>query len=140
MTYPELENLVQTGQLKREKPSQSEIQGPITSGQARLNDSTNTQNSLEGRFDLAYNAAHALAHAALRRLGYRSDSRYTVFQALPYSLGVPAEVWRMLAKCHTLRNGFEYEGMSNVDDRLVHDLIEAASAVRSALADAMKKT
>lgn len=140
MTYPELENLVQTGQLKREKPSHSEIEGLITSGHARLNDSTNTQNSLEGRFDLAYNAAHALAHAALRRLGYRSDSRYAVFQALPDSLGVPAEVWRMLAKCHTLRNEFEYEGMSDVDDRLVHDLIEAASAVRDALADAMKNT
>jgi hypothetical protein len=36
--------------------------------------------SLESRFDLAYNAAHALCLAALRWHGYRSGNRFIVFQ------------------------------------------------------------
>jgi hypothetical protein len=38
---------------------------------ARLTDSAKNSNSLESRFDLAYNAAHALCLAALRWHGYR---------------------------------------------------------------------
>jgi len=33
-----------------------------------------------------------------------------VFQVLPLTLGVGPKVWRMLAKCHDLRNVGEYEG------------------------------
>ena len=84
MTSPELENLVRIGKLKREAPGASEMEGLIRSGEARLGDALNAQLSLEGRFDLAYNAAHALALAALRRLGYRPENRYVVFQALPH--------------------------------------------------------
>jgi hypothetical protein len=38
------------------------------SGLARLKDAANAGLLLEGRFDLAYNAAHALCLAALRRV------------------------------------------------------------------------
>ena len=61
------------------------------SGENRLADAANPSLSLESRFDLAYNAAHALASAALRRLGYRAENRYVVFQALPHTLGLPVE-------------------------------------------------
>lgn len=133
MISTELENLVRIGQLKRESASESEIAGLEHSGDARLRDASNTDLSLESRFDLAYNAAHALALAALRRLGLRSESRYTVFQTLPHTLGVPPGVWRILAKCHGLRNQAEYEGMLEVDERLVDDLVAATDAVREAL-------
>jgi hypothetical protein len=83
---------------------------------------------LEGRFDLAYNAAHALALAALRYRGYRSDNRYVVFQTLPHTLGLPTETWRVLAKCHERRNLAEYEGVLDVDQRLYADLMVAAEA------------
>ena len=56
---------------------------------ARLHDAQNTTLALESRFDLAYNAAHALALYALRRQGYRSENRYLVFQVLPHTLGLP---------------------------------------------------
>jgi hypothetical protein len=62
----ELENLVRMGQLKREPPVASEVGGLLRSGEARLADATKQSLSLESRFDLAYNAAHALALAALR--------------------------------------------------------------------------
>ncbi len=76
MPLPQLDNLVRAGQLKAELPAQSEIDGLIRSGTVRLKDAGNAANSLESRFDLAYNAAHALSLAALRWHGYRSENRY----------------------------------------------------------------
>ena len=87
------------GQLKIEARNQSEFVGLVRSGQARLNDAMNETLSVESRFDLAYNAGHALSLAALRWHGYRSGNRYVVFQALPHTLGVGPEVWRVLSKC-----------------------------------------
>jgi hypothetical protein len=132
-TSPELENLVTIGQLKREAPAGGELEGLRKSGEDRLKDSKNTTLSLASRFDLAYNAAHALALVALRRAGYRSENRHTVFSALAHTLGTPPPTVRVLLKCHLLRNQAEYEGHFDLDDRLVGDLILAAEAVRKAL-------
>jgi hypothetical protein len=129
----ELDNLVRTGQLKREPPVTSELSGLRDSGEKRLADAANPALALESRFDLAYNAAHALAAAALRRLGYRAENRYVVFQALPHTLGLPLPVWRVLMKAHSVRNRAEYEGTHEADERLVADVVNAASAVRDAL-------
>jgi hypothetical protein len=85
------------------------------------------------RVSMAYNAAHALCLAALRRHGYRSGNRYIVFQLLPHTLGLGPEVWRVLSKCHDLRNLGEYEGDLNVDERIVADLIDACQAVAATL-------
>jgi hypothetical protein len=98
-----------------------------------LNDAQNATLSLESRFDLAYNAAHALCLAALRKQGYRAKNRYIVFQVLPHTLSMGPEVWRILAKCHDMRNLSEYEGDINVDARIVADLIEAAKKVSAVL-------
>jgi len=133
MSSVELDNLVRIGKLKREPAAATEINGLIRSGERRLADAEKQTLALESRFDLAYNAAHALALAALRRLGYRSDNRYLVFQTLPLTLGLPAETWRVLAKSHEARNLAEYEGELEIDERLVTDLIESARAVQVAL-------
>ena len=133
MTSSELDNLVRIGQLKREAPSESELAGLLRSGEARLADATKAELSIESRFDLAYNAAHALALAALRRLGFRSSNRYVVFQTLPHTLGVSTSTWRLLAKCHDLRNRAEYEGSLDVNERIVDDLIEAVRSLHGAL-------
>ena len=79
--------------------------------------------------DLAYNAAHALCLAALRHAGYRPRNRYVVFQTLPHTLDLGPEVWRVLAKCHEIRNLGEYQGDLDVDDRLMTDLLAACQAV-----------
>lgn len=96
-------------------------------------DAANTTLTLESRFDLAYNAAHAYCLAALRWHGYRPTNRYIVFQVLPHTLGLGPAVWGVLAKCHDVRNLGEYEGDLNVDERLVADLVEACKAVAAAL-------
>ena len=128
-----LERLAQIGSLKREPPDQRETDGLVRSGRVRLRDAQLQGLSPESRFDLAYNASHALALAALRRAGYRSDNRYLVFQCLPHTLGVGAEVWRVIALCHERRNRAEYEGDADIDEQLVRDLVSAAEKVLAAL-------
>jgi hypothetical protein len=133
MTSPELERLVGIGKLKREPGAQAEIDGLVRSARSRLTDARHPALALESRFDLAYNAAHALSLAALRWRGYRSDNRYLAFQSLPHTLGVAPAVWRVLATCHQRRNALEYEGYLEVDERLLADLVNAAEAVYEAL-------
>lgn len=133
MTSP-LENLSGPGKPLTAEPSDArELEGLKRSGLARLRDARNVSLALESRFDLAYNAAHALCLAALRSKGYRAGNRYIVFQVLPHTLGLGPEVWRVLDKCHHQRNVAEYEGELDVSERLVLDLIAACDAVRVAL-------
>lgn len=98
-----------------------------------MRDAENSSLSFESRFDLAYNAAHALALAALRRAGYRSDNRYLVFQALPHTVGLETAHWRVLAKAHELRNLAEYEGQFEEDERLLTAVITATKLIQRAL-------
>lgn len=132
MTSP-LENLATTGALKREPLDANEYVGLVHSGRVRLADAENAALALESRFDLAYNAAHALSLAALRRHGYRSESRYTVFQSLAHTLELEPRVWRVLDSAHKLRNLGEYRGTLNVSERIVGELITATRAVLNAL-------
>ena len=124
------ENLCGPGKpLKAEPPDAKEFAGLKRSGLARLKDAGTPSLSLESRFDLAYNAGHALSLAALRWHGYRSGNRYIVFQLLQHTLGLGPEVWRVLSKCHDLRNLGEYEGDLNIDERIVTDLLAACRIV-----------
>ena len=78
-----LDNLSRPGgSLKPEPPDAAETAGLLRTGRARLADASNTTLALESRFDLAYNAAHALCLAALRAKGYRGSNRYIVFQII----------------------------------------------------------
>jgi hypothetical protein len=130
----ELANLARIGKLAVEPGTPDEIGGLLTSGRERLADARKGNLALSSRFDLAYNAAHAFSLAALRWHGYRSDNRYLVFQALPHTLGLSATTWRILAKAHEVRNTAEYEGRSDIDATLLRNLIDAAEAVRAAVA------
>ena len=134
MTSSPLANLSGPGKaLKAEPPDDAELAGLIHTGKARLTDARNTALALESRFDLAYNAAHALCLAALRAKGFRSSNRYIVFQVLPHTLGLGPEVWRVLDLCHSKRNLGEYEGLLEINPRLVADLIEATQKVADAI-------
>lgn len=128
------ENLCGPGKpLKAEPPDAKELAGLVHTGRARLADAQNPSLSLESQFDLAYNAAHALSLAALRAKGYRASNRYVVFQLLPHTLGLGPQVWRVLDMCHNKRNLGEYEGLMDVDERLLKDLIAATQQVLAAL-------
>lgn len=133
MAHDNLENLVKIGKLKTEPASEAEIAGLLRSGTVRLLDAKNKNLSHESRFDLAYNAAHALSLAALRRAGFRSESRYIVFQCTQHTLGLEPEQWRVLDKAHRKRNLAEYEGDIDVDDQLVEALIRVANLIADML-------
>jgi hypothetical protein len=99
MTLPAsvaLANLARIGKLKVEPPDPRECSGLLRSATLRLADAQRSILSLESRFDLAYNAAHAAALAALRARGYRSDNRYLVFQCLEHTLGFAPSKWLLL--------------------------------------------
>lgn len=123
------ERLARNRQLAAEPANRAEYDNLVRSGLARLADAENAALSLESRFDLAYNAAHALCLAALRHRGFRSSKRYVVFQVLPDTLGVEPAVWRVLDKAHKLRNQSEYEGIVDVEENLVRDVISACKEV-----------
>jgi len=126
-----LDNLVTVGKLKMELPVQQEIDGLLRSGAVRIADAQKESNSLESRFDLAYNAAHAFSLAALRHRGYRSDNRYIVFQALPHTVGLSNAEWRVLDTAHKKRNLIEYEGTSDIDKALVEAVVRVAREVEA---------
>lgn len=135
MANEHLDNLVRTGGLKAEAAMPGEISGLIRSGFARLRDAKNADLNLESRFDLAYNAAHALSLAALRIAGYRSNNRYLVFQCLRHTLDFPNEKWRVLDQAHRKRNIAEYEGAAEIDTKLVEALIRVTEEVAARVSD-----
>ena len=138
MPLPELDNLARIGKLKAEPPAANELAGLLHSGNVRLTDAQRDALSIESRFDLAYNAAHAFSLAALRWHGYRSENRYLVFQSLTHTLNLPPAQWRVLDDAHRKRNLAEYEGNIDVDEALLSALLrittEVAERVRALLA------
>ena len=134
MSLPQLDNLVRIRQLKAEAPAQSEIDGLIRSGTVRLKDAQVESLSLDSRFDLAYNAAHAFSVAALRWHGYRSEHRFTVFQCLEHTVRLPPELWRVLDQSHRKRNVAEYEGHLDVDRSLLEALVRVTQEVAARVA------
>src|SRR6266581_3503674 len=115
MTSPELENLVRLGHLKREACSQRDFDNLVKSGTARLTDAANPVLSIAARFDLASNAAHALALAALRHRGFfdpkageivrskRDGMKYYGMEELAASSPVRG------ARCNPTRTRVDYE-------------------------------
>lgn len=140
MTKRQLDNLVRIGKLKPEPPATAELEGLVRSGGRRLADAERTDLSRESRFDLAYNAAHALALAALRATGYRSESRYLVFQCLQHTIDLPNEQWRVLDQAHRKRNLAEYEGEMDVDEQLVEAMLRVAREVEQRVTQLVETT
>ena len=134
MSRGELKNLARIGKLKPEPPARAELEGLLRSGSLRLTDSQRAEISLESRFDLAYNATHALALAALRAEGYRADSRYLVFQCLQHTAGLSNAQWRVLDQAHRKRNLAEYEGELDVDEQLLEAMLRVAREVEQRVA------
>ncbi|NNA66816.1 hypothetical protein [Pseudomonas gessardii] len=126
-----LENLLRSGGLKVEPPDRKECEGLMRSAKDRLRDAGTAQLSFSSRFDLAYNAAHAIALTALRLQGYRSDKRYLVFQCLTHTTDTAKVRVRLFALCHERRNLAEYEGYMDEDEALLKQLIDSTQALLS---------
>jgi hypothetical protein len=126
-------NLQKIGQLKAEPSAPSEIKGLIRAAENRLRDAKNKSNSVDSRFSLAYDAAHSLALAALRKQGYRSENRFIVFELLPVTLEIPLGKARFLHDCHRRRNVMLYDGDLIEDESIVAELIAVAAELHAAV-------
>src|SRR5438552_6102949 len=133
MSKTELDNLVRIGKLKTEPGSRAEFDGMLGSAQKRLTDAQNESIATESRFDLAYGAAHRFALAALRQQGYRSEDRITVFQTLVHTVGTDKADIQIFLKAHNERNLAEYEGRTEIDERLLADLIRCTKKLETAV-------
>ena len=124
MALEKLDNLVKINKLKVEPPDQKEFDAMVASAKRRLQDANVKGLSEEGQFSLIYGAAHAISLAAMRWHGYRSDNRYLVFQCLQQTIGLESVKWRVLDKCHNLRNLAEYEGHLEISSQLLKELVD----------------
>ncbi|MDR3413849.1 MAG: hypothetical protein P4L87_23290 [Formivibrio sp.] len=131
VTNDNLDNLVRIRGLKAEPPDHRECEGLLRSAIQRLKDAGIGELAYSSRFDLAYNAAHALALTALRLRGYRSDRRYLVFQCLSHTLGLDRVSIRIFSLAHERRNLAEYEGYMDEDERLLAELIEKSEKMEA---------
>lgn len=118
-----LDNLAKINQLKVEAADAKEFAGMLGAAEIKLKDAQLSGLSEDSQFLLAYGAAHALALAALRWHGYRSEKRYLVFQCTQHTLGLEQAKWRVLDKCHHVRNLAEYEGDLEISPQLLIELI-----------------
>lgn len=121
-----LDNLVKIKELKSEPFDAAEFTGMVQAATIKLQDVQLPGLSKDSQFSLAYGATHALALAALRWHGYRSDKRYLVFQCLQHTVRLETAKWRVLDQCHRRRNLAEYEGHVDVDSQLLAELIQLA--------------
>lgn len=126
-----LSNLAKIGKIKAEPMNRSEIDRILAMAKRRLQDASYSQVSQEGRFISVYNALHGVALAALRWYGYRSESRYIVFQSLAHTLAWPPSQWRVLDAAHQKRNLAEYEGFLEIEESAITELIILAEKMIS---------
>lgn len=129
-----LDNLVRIHQLKTEPANAAEFSGMLRAGNIKLKDAEIAGLSEDSQFSLAYGAAHGFALAALRWHGYRSESRYLVFQCLQHTLGLEKAKWRVLDQCHNARNLAEYEGHLDVNPQLLKELLSISKEVQALVA------
>ena len=105
MTLQNLRNLVGPGKLKEETPNEREFDGLIRSAAARLRDAHNAALAPESRFDLAYNAAHSLALAALPLVmhvpAWFAATHTADPQALGFTTDITPTLYAMLGRAPT---------------------------------------
>lgn len=134
-----LDNLVKINQLKLEPFDANEFAGMLRTGDNKWKDSAIAGLSADSQFMLAYGAAHSFSLAALRWHGYRSESRYLVFQCLQHTLGLEKSKWRILDKCHNARNLAEYEGHLDVNSQLLIELKSITEEIQTLVKNLSKE-
>ena len=91
--------------------------------------------SPEGRFQFGYNAALAVASAALHASGYRTNSNVAghhanTVQSLQHTLGAEAALVRKLDAFRRKRNQISYDKPLPVSDQEAADMLALAEELR----------
>ena len=132
-----LDDLLRQRRLQRHRPSVQELANLLAKAQRDLGDAMVPDVSLDGRFIAAYNAALALATAALAAAGYRASGaahHATVFEALPIVMG---EELRATSEyydiCRQKRNRALYDEIGQATRAEVEELIEAVHSLENSV-------
>ncbi len=129
-----LASLAKSGLLKVQPTSKTELAGFLANAEQSLADARIAAVSSANRFKLAYDAAHALALAAMRARGYRPGAgpghRAIVFQSLVHTIGAPSKLASSLNRYHTKRNRSEYDGLVTATDAEAKDLLALTVELR----------
>jgi hypothetical protein len=133
MGRQELDNLVKIGKLKAEAASRKEFNSMVVAARRGLADAQNQSIETDSQFTLAYGAAHRFALAALRRHGYRSEDRITVFQTLVHTLGIANADLHILLRAHNERNLAEYESHVDIDAKPLAELVRCTKKLETAV-------
>lgn len=100
--------------LERYTATREEIQGHLDNAQDNLADASLKGATRLGVFNGTYNAAHSLALAAYKILGYRpvgGGHRQSVFNSLEHAVPATEADRELFIDAHKLRNNTEYEGI-----------------------------
>ena len=126
---------LEKGALRAHKPSQKEIAGLLALADRSLADARIAAVSPEGRFQFGYNAALAMASAALHASGYRTNSNVAghhanTGQSLQHTVGADAALVRKLDAFRRKRNQISYDKPSPVSDQEAADMLALAERLR----------
>lgn len=124
------------GRLKRHKPSRQEIASLAALADRRLADSRVAGISGEGRFLLAYNAAIALASAALHAAGYRTSTNLpghhaVTIASLALTFGADPAAVAALEAWRKKRNRATYEASAAFSEHEVDELVTLVGKLRA---------
>lgn len=132
------ESWLKEGRLKRHKPARQEIAGLAALADRRLADSRVAGLSAEGRFLLAYNAAVAVATAALHAAGYRTSTNLpghhaVTIASLGLTLGAEPSVVSALDAWRKKRNLATYAVPAPVSEHELRELVTLAEKLKADL-------
>ena len=128
-----LENLLNSGNLKKHPVDKAEIQQLLEAALRNLTDAKVTEISLENRFDAAYKTIMQSALVALMANGYRPDARghhQLMIQTLPKSIGLSNNRMIVLDALRRKRNISDYSG-APVDEKSTEACISEAQNLLS---------
>jgi hypothetical protein len=123
------------GVLQIHKPSTMEIAGLLALADRNLADAGIRGLSTEGRFQFAYNAALAMATAAMHAAGYRTNSNVSghhalTLESLVYTIRVDAALVRKLDAFRRKRNRVSYDAPAAVSAKEAADMLALAVQLR----------
>jgi hypothetical protein len=123
------------GALQAHQPSTKEIAGLLALADRNLADAGIRGLSAEGRFQFAYNAALAMATAALHAAGYRTNSNIpghhaVTVESLQYTIGLDAVLVRKLDAYRRKRNRVSYDAPAAVSAKEAADMLALAAQLR----------
>lgn len=123
------------GALHAHQPSAKEIAGLLALADRNLADAALDGLSAEGRFQFAYNAALAMASAALHAAGYRTSSNLPghhalTIESLKYTVGAGAALLRKFDGFRRKRNRVAYDAPAAVSAREAAEMRELALLLR----------